>query len=107
MDFRELYRSNLDLTRLALALAAFHADRHAYPIALAELAPAYLPAIPLDFFIEKPLHYQATPTGYLLYAVGRNMTDDLGFGRDHKDKAHPTADDLTILVGEFPTTRPK
>ena len=93
---------NLDLTRLALALAVYQADHHSYPAALSALAPDYLHAIPQDRFIDSPLHYNVTPGGYLLYSVGLNMKDD--GGRDHSANHH--SDDLAVLVGEFPTTRP-
>ena len=59
------------LTRLAFALALFHAENSAYPDSLAPLAPKFLLAIPPDIFIDAPLHYQKTPDGYLLYSVGR------------------------------------
>ncbi len=87
-----------DLARLALALGAYHADRRAYPPTLAALSPGYLPAIPEDIFINQPLHYTLTPTGYLLYSVGPNMRDDAGHKRGDNDPAHPQADDLVISV---------
>ena len=66
------------LGRLALALAAFKAERGEYPKALKELAPAYVRAIPPDLFIDKPLHYAREGKGYCLYSVGPNMKDDGG-----------------------------
>jgi hypothetical protein len=86
------------LAELALALSAYHTDHQAYPPALAPLTPDYLPAIPEDLFINQPLHYTLTPTGYLLYSVGINMQDDAGQTRQHHDAAHPRADDLTLTV---------
>jgi hypothetical protein len=89
------------LAELALALSAYHSDHHAYPPTLAALAPDYLPAIPEDLFINQPLHYTLTPpphTGYTLYSVGPNMTDDAGQTRQHHDPAHNRADDLTVTV---------
>jgi len=66
------------LAELALALAAFKAERGAYPKALKELAPAYVKKIPEDLFINKPLHYAREGAGYCLYSVGSNMKDDGG-----------------------------
>src|SRR5206468_7335626 len=66
------------LARIALALAAFHAEHADYPQSLGQLVPEYLPAIPDDFFVEKPLVYARTAGGYTLYSVGPNMTDDGG-----------------------------
>ena len=90
------------LAELALALSAYHTDHHAYPGSLAALAPDYLPRIPEDLFINQPLHYTLTPprapTGFTLYSVGPNMTDDAGQTRQHHDSAHNNADDLLITV---------
>ena len=73
------------LSQVALALAAYKSDHHAFPAKLAELAPEYLPAIPLDSFVDKPLVYFTTPNGYTLYSVGPNMTDDGGPATSHGD----------------------
>ena len=74
------------VAEVALALAACKAERGEYPEKLAELAPKYLKTIPDDLFIEKPLHYNRTDKGYLLYSIGPNMKDDGGKGRgDGKD----------------------
>jgi hypothetical protein len=66
------------LTQIALALAAYKADHHAYPAALAELAPRYLASVPEDRFSEKPLTYEAKAQGYRLYSVGPNGVDNGG-----------------------------
>ncbi|HSV14918.1 MAG TPA: hypothetical protein VLI90_11700, partial [Tepidisphaeraceae bacterium] len=83
----EIARVQRRLTQVALALAAFKAE-HAgtYPAALDELSPQYLPAVPSDLFLDKPLIYSRTNMGYALRSVGPNMTDDggaaTGKGRD-------------------------
>jgi len=46
-DRGSLYR---DLTRLALALADYRADRGVFPKQLSQLMPDFLPALPLDIF---------------------------------------------------------
>ncbi len=78
----ESARMQTHLARVALALAAFRAERGAYPASLAELSPAYLPDVPADAFVEKPLAYARTADGYALYSAGPNMTDDGGAGDD-------------------------
>jgi hypothetical protein len=79
---------------LAFALAAYHADHKKYPAALADLAPKYIEQVPTDLFSVKPLVYKPSDTGYLLYSVGVNGTDDGGktFGDD------PPGDDLRVRM---------
>jgi hypothetical protein len=79
------------LTQVALALAAFKADRGAYPAVLQELSPAYLSSLPDDFFSGRPLVYSRTSDGYRLYSVGPNMIDDGG-------KSQRPGDDLLVQV---------
>lgn len=68
----ETSRTQLRLTRMALALAAFKADRGGYPESLDQLVPAYMSTVPNDPFSEKPLAYAATSGGYTLKSVGAN-----------------------------------
>ncbi|MCL2641699.1 MAG: hypothetical protein FWD53_12695 [Phycisphaerales bacterium] len=83
-----------DLTRLALALALFHAEYRVYPDSLAALAPDYLPVVPEDCFIDAPFRYVKTPGGYLLYTVGSYMTDD--------GARMAITRNLAVLVGPYP-----
>ncbi|MEX0715463.1 MAG: hypothetical protein WD066_02705 [Planctomycetaceae bacterium] len=86
----------LDLTRLAFALAAHHADHRECPAALDALAPKYVNAVPKDLFSGDALVYRRTEDrqGYVLYSVGPNGEDDAG--RDHTDD--PRGDDLVIRM---------
>jgi len=76
-----------ELARLAVALAAHKAEKGSYPPTLAALAPAYVQAVPNDFFSGKGFIYQRRGEGYLLYSVGDNALDDGG-------KPRPEGDDL-------------
>jgi hypothetical protein len=69
---------NAKLTRVALALAAYKADKGAFPDQLPALAPTYIPALPIDEFSGGPLKYRKTPDGCLAYSVGINRQDDGG-----------------------------
>lgn len=71
-------RMQLELARLATALAAYRAQRSAQPVKLTVLAPKYIERIPTDVFTGKPLRYSPASKGYLLYSVGPNMTDGGG-----------------------------
>jgi hypothetical protein len=63
----------------ALALERFHARHGAYPNTLAELAPDFLKAPPVDFMDGRPLRYAPAGDGhFLLYSVGLDCVDDGG-----------------------------
>ena len=74
----EAARAQDRLSQVALALASFKADHGSYPATLSELTPEYLHEIPQDNFTDRPLIYTRSGTGYTLYSVGPNMTDDGG-----------------------------
>ncbi|MHC4400754.1 MAG: SHD1 domain-containing protein [Planctomycetota bacterium] len=63
------------LAKAAMALAAHHADRGAYPARLAQLAPTYLPQVPRDVFTNREIRYRRAPGGYELYSVGPDGQD--------------------------------
>ncbi len=88
------------ISRLAIALAQFHADHSAYPDALAALVPAYVSTVPPDLFIDQPLHYAKLADGFLLYSVGINAIDDGGLpsGTPRAPRATRSADDIVIRV---------
>jgi len=67
------------LLTVALALQTYRAEHGAYPPALANLAPGYLHAVPIDpFAVDGQLHYTRTPDGYRLYSVGPDGKDNGG-----------------------------
>ncbi len=70
-----------DVTRVALALAAHHADKGDFPEKLADLKPAYLDEVPGDRFSDTGLIYRPAGDGYVLYSIGPNEEDDAGRGR--------------------------
>jgi hypothetical protein len=82
-----------DLTVVAMALAAYRAEKKAYPDNLSQLAPSYLEKIPDDLFIDKPFHYESKCEGYLLYSVGENMKYD-----GPLEDEYNTTDDIVVRV---------
>jgi hypothetical protein len=87
----------LDLTRLAFALAAYRADRGTYPARLADLAPKYVAAVPKDIFNASELHYRPEGGGCLLYSVGPNGKDDGGKGMEDRKEGEDW-DDLAVRL---------
>lgn len=82
-------RVDRDLTDVALALSAFRAASGEYPGDLAELRPAYLKALPVDGFTERPLVYHPDGGGYVLKSLGPN-------GRDDADTVGAANDDRVV-----------
>jgi hypothetical protein len=89
----------VDLVQVALALAAYHADKYTYPAKLGELVPTYAREIPNDLFSGHELHYTRSKTGYLLYSVGPNGVDEGGAGNETGD---PITDDIAVRVPSKP-----
>jgi hypothetical protein len=72
-------QTKLDLARIACALERFRRAHGVYPETLAELAPNYLPVVPIDFYSRAPLHYQRVgDASFRMYSVGENRKDDGG-----------------------------
>jgi hypothetical protein len=61
-----------------LAIQAYDLQEQRYPDNLQQLVPAYLRRVPIDPFSDRPLRYQPTGDGYLLYSLGPNEQDDGG-----------------------------
>ena len=71
--------TQLELTRLAAALAVYRAEQGAYPEQLAELVPGVLSKLPVDLYSEKSFLYERKDDGgFLLYSVFENGIDDGG-----------------------------
>jgi hypothetical protein len=90
----EVSATRVDLSKLAVALAAYRTDHGVYPSQLPELAPKYIGEVPRDRFSAGELHYKLVHDGYLLYSVGPNETDD--GGRDIHDE--PEGDDIRVRM---------
>ncbi len=73
-------RNRLDeqAARLRLALAVHKAEHGSYPNALTALVPTLLRAVPTDPYDGEPLRYRKDGDDYVLYSVGKDLTDDGG-----------------------------
>lgn len=94
-EFYDVARMTLELAKLAMALAACKAETGQYPAKLDDLKRGYVKAIPQDIFTLKPLVYRRVGGGYLLYSLGRNMTDD---GGKRDPEGDEDADDISVEV---------
>jgi hypothetical protein len=91
----------LELTRLAVLLAAYRAEHDAFPEELADLVPGYLKDVPPDRFRDEPPVYKREADGYLLYSVGPNRQDD-GGAEEHQPDAYGPADIVVKAARDGP-----
>ncbi|KPK75987.1 MAG: hypothetical protein AMS25_17800 [Gemmatimonas sp. SM23_52] len=67
-----------DATLAALACELYRRRTGHWPASLAELAPRYLPAVPLDRFDGQPLRYRVADGCGVIYSIGVDRDDDGG-----------------------------
>lgn len=128
IDAEDRGNTEVDLLRLAAALAVYRAEDGAYPEKLDALVPNVLPKVPLDLYHEKPFLYKRDGDGYVLYSAGPNGFDDDGSNEYRKilkghnlweadvddrtrldlaDQIPPGADDISIRVPTPPFKLPE
>ena len=76
---RRIWRTQLDVCRLAVALRCFQIERGHFPSRAEELVPDFLPTIPLDRFHGRPYGYEARPDGWTVWVVGPRDSGPLRF----------------------------
>jgi hypothetical protein len=99
IDVRHL--ALLRTTQTALAVERYRLAEGRLPKSLDDLVPAYIDAIPDDPFDGSPLKYRVRQSGYVVYSVGQDLTDEGGTeqgtqGRDSRGKPLPY--DITFVV---------
>jgi hypothetical protein len=78
-------RMSNELARAVVAAAQYHADNQKWPARVQDLAPKYLPTIPLDAFAVEdatPVIYKVRPGGVWMYSVGPDGMNSGGRGDD-------------------------
>jgi len=77
-------------TRVHLGLERYHQKNGGYPEQLSELVPGMLTKVPVDFCSPdgQPISYEKTDTGFTLYSLGWNRTDERG-DRNQDEVFHP------------------
>lgn len=69
---------HLDVARTVVALERSRRATGNWPASLDELIPEFLPALPLDRFVGKPLGYVVRDGEPVLYGAGADLDDDGG-----------------------------
>jgi hypothetical protein len=99
IDVRHL--AHLRTTQTALAVERYRLAEGRLPKSLDNLVPSCIEAIPTDPFDGNPLKYRVRQSGYVVYSVGEDLTDEGGTergtqGRDSRGKPLPY--DITFIV---------
>jgi len=74
----QILEANIMVAAAGIACKLYQLQYNVYPESLSMLAYQFLPGIPLDPFSGRPLIYKRMGTGFKIYSVGSNMTDDNG-----------------------------
>jgi hypothetical protein len=98
IDVRHL--ALLRTTQTALAVERYRLAEGCLPKSLDNLVPAYMDGIPDDPFGGSPLKYRVRQSGFVVYSVGEDLTDEGGTeqgtqGRDSRGKPLPY--DITFV----------
>jgi hypothetical protein len=89
-------QQKMAVAALGLALERYRQAHGDYPADLAGLTPDFIPVVPRDLFSEKPLRYERSARGAILYSVGVNLRDDGGVQDSDTDK-----DDIAWRAGDY------
>ncbi|MBN9689573.1 MAG: hypothetical protein J0M24_04985 [Verrucomicrobia bacterium] len=77
------------------------------PERLEELVPEFLPAVPLDPFDGRPLRYEVSGEGYVIYSVGSDLVDDRGRSNQRpRKRGERKTRDVPFTVGPMPDPKP-
>ncbi|HIJ53688.1 MAG TPA: hypothetical protein HPP66_11115 [Planctomycetes bacterium] len=68
------------------------------PDSLSNLVPTYLDAVPKDPFDGKDLRYKKLETGFVVYSIGEDGSDDGGKEKPRKKVRPPAPEDVTFIV---------
>ena len=92
--------AQLRTARVALAIQRYRLATGNLPDTLADLVPTYLDAVPEDPFDGRTLRYEKLETGFVVYSVGEDRSDDGGKERlpTGKRKKTPSNWDITFIV---------
>lgn len=85
---------------VALAVQRYRLAAGELPDSLAELVPDYLDSVPVDPFDGRQLRYRMLESGYVVYSIGMDLTDDGGKERQSRSKTKGSSSnwDITFIV---------
>lgn len=95
VSFDDIIRLDLvNLTRLRVARVAVAVERYRVahgrlPDRLEELVPAFLETAPKDPYDGQPLRYKKLSPGFVVYSIGKDLSDDGGQERPQRKRGAP------------------
>jgi len=101
MQIEIRHLAHLRATQTALAIERYRSTEGRLPQSLENLVPAYMEVVPTDPFDGQDLKYRTLETGFVVYSVGEDLTDEGGAERDSKKrdkKGKPLPWDITFIV---------
>jgi hypothetical protein len=98
LDIRSI--AQLRTARAGLAIQRYRLATDKLPDTLADLVPAYLDAVPKDPFDGNDLRYKKLETGFVVYSIGEDRSDDGGKERPSKRErgSKPANWDVTFII---------
>lgn len=85
----------------ALAVERYRLAEGHLPESLDNLVPAYMEFVPADPFDGRSLKYRALETGFVVYSIGDDLTDEGGAERDGRgrdQRGKPLPWDITFII---------
>ncbi|MHC4110392.1 MAG: hypothetical protein ACYSUY_04910 [Planctomycetota bacterium] len=96
IDIRAI--AQLHTAQVGLAIQRYRLAAGKLPESLAELIPTYLDVVPNDPFDGKELRYKKLETGFVVYSIGKDGSDDGGKEKPRKRTGPPATWDVTFTV---------
>jgi hypothetical protein len=93
--------AHVRVTQAGLAVERYRLAEGRLPQSLANLVPAYLEAVPVDPFNGQEMGYRVRKTGFVVYSVGEDLSNDGGAERDTRRRdpsGKPLPWDVTFIV---------
>jgi hypothetical protein len=90
--------AQLRTAQVGLAIESYRLVAGKLPDNLAELIPTYLDAVPKDPFDGKELRYKKLETGFVVYSIGEDGSDDGGKEKPRKRTRPPAPWDVTFII---------
>jgi len=94
-------QAHFRVTQAGIAVERYRLAQGRLPQSLEELVPEYMEAVPADPFDGRPLKYRMLETGYVVYSIGEDSSDDGGNERgkgERGPKGKPAPWDVTFIV---------
>jgi hypothetical protein len=88
----------LRTAQIALAIERYRLAVGKIPNALTDLVPAYLDAVPMDPFDGNELRYKKLETGFVVYSIGEDLSDDNGKEKPPRRIKESPNWDVTFIV---------